>query len=302
MKIVVNSAMVAHLWANQSQSEARNAGNSFYFRDSIIYSYGSHFPIARHVKTLSGEAVTLMTTRTYSSTTHTHLGHTRRAIRHLTVLHCENPRAESQAEHTKNLLAIREQCYEYLAKATRSRIHTSWLIEQAEAQAVSHTNYRKAFGLDLDADLVIQENWKAQVKGRVEAQKELAKEQAKQKELAEQKCKADALEDMEKWKRGEIMYRSGFGNYGIPVALRPTSDYTEIETSQGASVPTSHAQRIYRLVCKIMQTGTPYQRNGHTEHVGQFTVESISVDGTLIAGCHTIEFPVMKELAERLGW
>ena len=47
------------------------SGNNFYFDGDTIYSYGSHFPIARHVETKRGRAV-LFTTRDYSVTTSGH--------------------------------------------------------------------------------------------------------------------------------------------------------------------------------------------------------------------------------------
>jgi hypothetical protein len=39
-------SMVAHLWANQSQDMARNSKGSIYFKGKVIYSYGSHWPLA----------------------------------------------------------------------------------------------------------------------------------------------------------------------------------------------------------------------------------------------------------------
>ena len=51
-KIVVSPETVAHLWANQVQQEAKNSNRSFYFYGPSIYSYGSHFEIARHVTKL----------------------------------------------------------------------------------------------------------------------------------------------------------------------------------------------------------------------------------------------------------
>ena len=50
MKKIHDLDMVAHLFANQSQTEARNGGNTFYFYKDTIYSFGSHFPIAKHTK------------------------------------------------------------------------------------------------------------------------------------------------------------------------------------------------------------------------------------------------------------
>ena len=78
--------MVAHLWAHKSQDFARNPGHNFYFHGDTIYSYGSHFPVARHVENKRGRAV-LFTTRSYSSTTAGHKCMVEGACRHLTVFH-----------------------------------------------------------------------------------------------------------------------------------------------------------------------------------------------------------------------
>lgn len=49
-------------------------GPSFFFRGDTIYSYGQHFPIARHVTGTRGRAAVLFTTRDYSKTTSKHKG------------------------------------------------------------------------------------------------------------------------------------------------------------------------------------------------------------------------------------
>ena len=78
--------MVAHLSAHKSQDFARNPGHNFYFHGDTIYSYGSHFPIVRHVENKRGRAV-LFTTRSYSATTAGHKCMVEGACRHLTVFH-----------------------------------------------------------------------------------------------------------------------------------------------------------------------------------------------------------------------
>ena len=47
-KVFPDLSVIAHYWANQTQDEARNSSNNFYFDGTKIYSYGSHFEIARH--------------------------------------------------------------------------------------------------------------------------------------------------------------------------------------------------------------------------------------------------------------
>lgn len=47
-KLVHSSSMVAHLWANKAQDEARVPHGNFYFTGPTIYSYGAHYVIAHH--------------------------------------------------------------------------------------------------------------------------------------------------------------------------------------------------------------------------------------------------------------
>ena len=78
MKKVLDPQTVAHYWANKVQSEATNSNRSFYFDGDAIYSYGRHFPIAKHIN----EKV-LFTTRSYSNTTAKHISIVRAACSHL---------------------------------------------------------------------------------------------------------------------------------------------------------------------------------------------------------------------------
>lgn len=50
MKRVVNNSQLPHLWMYPREvgDNARTPNGSFYFEGDTIYSYGSHFPIARH--------------------------------------------------------------------------------------------------------------------------------------------------------------------------------------------------------------------------------------------------------------
>jgi hypothetical protein len=84
-KHVFKSHEIPHLWAHQTQADARNPHNNLYFIGDTIYSYGRHFPIARIVKQGKKTCV-LLTTRTYSSTTAGHISAVRDAIpRNMTV-------------------------------------------------------------------------------------------------------------------------------------------------------------------------------------------------------------------------
>lgn len=82
MKHVVSNAMVAHLWAHQSQDNARTGDRRFYFEGKDIYSYGSHFRCASIVENQKKESAYLVTTRTYSNTTRRHMQYVWSAIPH----------------------------------------------------------------------------------------------------------------------------------------------------------------------------------------------------------------------------
>lgn len=99
MKTVFSDiSTVAHLWANKAQGEARNSGN-FFFSGDTIYSYGYHFPIAKHMAGSQGENGVLFTERTYSNTTATHIQVVRQAANHLNIIYCFNPDASNEANY-----------------------------------------------------------------------------------------------------------------------------------------------------------------------------------------------------------
>ena len=80
MKTVFNNSMVCHIWANQSQDHGRNSNNSLYFENETIYSYDSHFPIAKIVDDYFGHPTVLFNQASYSNTTAKHQLDCRRAI------------------------------------------------------------------------------------------------------------------------------------------------------------------------------------------------------------------------------
>lgn len=83
-----------------------------------------------------------------------------------------------------------------------------------------------------------------------------------------------------------------------PVMLRVNGD--EIETSMGARIPLAQAPRLWRAIEAVRASGVPYQHNGHSIHAGEFRIDRIEVDGTLQAGCHTIEHFELRAMARAL--
>jgi hypothetical protein len=86
-KVFSSHSELAHVWAQNNQSEGR-AGNMF-FRDGMLYSYGDHFCIARILK--SGAVV--YGTHSYSLSTGKHQSLARSAASHRTMVCCSDPAA-----------------------------------------------------------------------------------------------------------------------------------------------------------------------------------------------------------------
>lgn len=74
-----------------------------------------------------------------------------------------------------------------------------------------------------------------------------------------------------------------------------------LETSQGASVPLTHALRAFRFLKLCRDSGKEWRANGKTLPVGHFRVDHIDSTGGFRAGCHRINWPEVAALAARLG-
>jgi hypothetical protein len=106
------------------------------------------------------------------------------------------------------------------------------------------------------------------------------------------------------WRLSHPWGNAGFTTYDHgPVMLRLTQADGEIqiETSHGARIPASHAPRIWRLAQACIASGRPYERNGHTEHAGEYAIDRVDANGTLHAGCHVIPHSELRSMARQLG-
>ncbi len=145
--------MVAHLWANQSQDSARDKRGNFYFYGDTIYSYGAHFPIARHVATKRGRAV-LFTTRGYSVTTTGHKWTVEGACRHLTVFHVQDP---TSSDRKGQFAEYRQRYVELARKYSRARSNKPWILGSLrDTVAEAKGGKSRTVALDPEAWAVLQ--------------------------------------------------------------------------------------------------------------------------------------------------
>lgn len=75
----------------------------------------------------------------------------------------------------------------------------------------------------------------------------------------------------------------------------------ELQTSWGASVPLSHAIKVYRFVKLCRERGESWHRNGKTIRVGHFQVDSVAANGDFVAGCHRFAWEEIQRAAAMAG-
>jgi hypothetical protein len=148
LKRVVDTAMVAHLWAHQAQDGARNPHGNLYFHGDTIYSYGNHFPVARHVRNKRGERAVLLTTRRYSSTTSGHASVVEGACRHLTAFGVDDPcGGNTKADRLQEFLAYSQQLGELQAKYMRAKTRKPSFLRGMKAVVHQANAFAEFFGI-----------------------------------------------------------------------------------------------------------------------------------------------------------
>ncbi len=308
---------IAHLWMHQTQTSARNPQSNFYFDGDTIYSYGSHFPIARLVSRGKRRAV-LFTTRTYSNTTAKHLSFVRRAIPDdAVVLHVPvvvsrwcDPKTDSTIKENSEYFARVVKQARVNLSAAKSKPSKVKRYRELVSVLESANQFREFYKLgkpyplpanhaELDA-IVEDQNAKAEdrriVRDRNRRARYTAQETARQE--AARKRAESMPELLQAWKDGvnppELPY---WELQRLPAMLRLSSGGDEVETSHGARVPVVHAVAVLGLVRKLKAGGKTYQRNGHTIHIGHYPLDSFDSDGTLHAGCHHIPWSEIERFS-----
>lgn len=284
MKTRFSNREVAHVWASQQQANGRS-GNIF-FEGPSIYSYGHHFEMARFVTppATGVPEIVLVTTRSYSVTTASHLSRVKQAISHLTSF-----TVPSFTDHAENLAYLIAEAQKLIDSAKRAR--SSWKIERVlEDFSTDHIrHYAKLFGLPLsdpprvDTELVAQLTEKLN-QCRVREHEAQEKKDAKRQAQRDLRIKEEAAK-LEAWKRGESL---GWHNFAS-TALRINGN--DIETTHGARVPLEAAKQFYTA----LRTGM----NLTGIRVGMYTIQSVTAEVAVI-GCHEIPMAEIERIEKQV--
>lgn len=285
---------VAHVWAHQTQSDARNKRGNLYFHDETIFSYGSHFPIARYV-TRDGKRCVLFTTREYSSTTAGHKWEVLRAIPPgVPVFHVNEPLDTPSRATLKEYVCRIADLAKDIAKGREGfaqacrRESMVKLVDEANAFS-RFFGFRKTFTAPTNMD---------EIRAQVKREEELLK---RRRAAEQRKREAKQAEALEHWLAGGTNvwpYDLEFDH----LRLYENDDGTySVQTTRHALVPLKAVKKIAKLVLRHIKSGEHWQTNGEKIQVGDYFLSAITSDGTVYVGCHKFKREEILRFAGILG-
>ena len=291
MKKVLNSDNVAHTWAHQQQNEARTPNNSFYFYNETIYSYGSHFPIAKHITNSQGQKGILFTTRSYSNTTSKHLHKTWAAIPDKeNIIYCHNPHFTVNDNLTvwdREINAL----YQSLSKAKKPE---KYLFELHKLKGTIF-KYCTFMGVEIPEAISL----KLDITSKVEIVEIVEKEKAIKAEI-----EAKREKEKEKYNKEQIKKFRNFERYSPLInfsCLRYNTVTERIETSQRVEIPVKLALLFYKAIKTALNTKELNTEILDNLKILDYKVKNLQKDFIEI-GCHKIEMKEINKIAKTLNF
>lgn len=277
--VFTDLSTIAHIWANQTQDNARNSSSNFYFDGNTIYSYGRHFPIAKHVTNEMGEHGTLFTERGYSVTTSKHISIVRDAANHKNIIYCFNP----ESTHTENLNSWIDEAENIAANLLKAKKPEKYLSQLSYVN--DKVNKYVAF-----FNLAIPEKLQLALSIRNKDQyKEYAakKEQFEQAEKKRQKIELEKKhkKELAAWIKGEthrLYNRNGYDYLRLSENI--------IETTQAIQIPLPIAKELY---FKIKNNEAKIG-----DKVLSYTINEIGKE--IKIGCHNFKTSYLLEFGARV--
>lgn len=263
----MENSQVAHYWANQLKQSA--SGSHFYFNGATIYSYGPHFPIARHIE-FDGEKAVLFTEQKYSPTTQRHISIALHACSHLNVVYCFSP----DSSHEQNFANWLTETNKYIDLLSRCRKPAKHLLSILDIKD-RVIKYCEFFKIDMPSalskafDIINDPKYAEYPQDTERLQSYMYNSRLNISQINHEK----ALENWLAGKRDKIYTRFD-RDY-----LREKGDF--IETTQGVKIPLDEAKRFWRaLVYGNLHVGDKIQG---------YAVSELNGDRVKI-GCHTFPY------------
>jgi len=325
------NAEVAHLWFHERKPSA--AGSHFFFEGDTIYSYGTHFPIARiHQHKKLGKVV-IMTTNRYSITTSQHQNHVHSAIDYKACTVIEIPGLHLEYPSFQNFKKISREfataLNELIGVFCRARIRFERPKREIKKLIQDYAAYCAFSGFKpVKAFSRLQKAWEATNdkkdlrlagaqfdQAQLEAARRKAvkfkKEEARRKKEILVACKVKCKEAMKKlpaWKKGGdfphgIEYSS---KAFLRLATRKHHDlaWLEIQTTKRSRISVlenwNKLALLSRLVRKVC-AGEPVLIKGRNLELDHYPIHSLDKKDGLVIGCHKIPCSELMDIINQLG-
>lgn len=321
----MNNSEVAHNWAhdNYNRNGELNGSNMYALKSNrTIYSYGSHFPIAR--KTDSPTFPVLMTYRGYSNSTGKHITHVWRSLSYRTVFMCHSPSDSPQGIYRREMTQDVPDKIKDLNECSERVVYWQRRVDAREAkgmepsdmldrnlntarenEASAHTAVRDRIDelekFRLDFEITIRDchpmvrkmrdryrkgKWLSIPSDLAKIAERAAKQRQRELDEIERKKREQEAENLERWLDGDRVQLHYQTN---PAQMRIGNNRT-VETTLGARVSVDDALKAIRFVDIVRKRGTDWHSSsGNQHHIGPFAINSITDTGIRV-GCHTFEF------------
>jgi hypothetical protein len=283
-KVFSSNSELAHVWANQLQSEGR--ASSMFFYGPVIYSYGHHYEIARFLETDGGQKVCFVNANGYSNSTAKHTAHVWNAIpdgipTYKVPFATGSTYSYNRVHHIDVqslpgiIAAMLVECKNLFYDQTKAR-ENFYKFNEGHAKFETIKEICALFNIPVPAR---PENYEAaRIKSEHLRSTKLDRELARKEKAAQKEA-----ELLAKWLQHEFNGQL----YNVPVHLRISRDGRLIETTKGAKVD---LQAGLRLLAKLRNN-----QDVKGEKIDGFTLIENTLDHVKI-GCHTISWPVINQL------
>lgn len=305
-KVFGGSDEVVHLWANQTQAEARNSSSNFSFDGPKVYSYAMEIACLR--KTPSGTTAVFVNTESRSHTTCGHQSGVLSASRQYPQFTYNGDRQYAKIKWSGedrnaisdrvtnadpsrvNPLEIWEQYSSVIDEIVASAYVKKLSRTQAQRLSEAGSIIRKANELkelfELDVPTLALERTPEQ-----EAELVAYAETRRLMAIAERKALAAKLQvERDEWIAGTRHYFPQSDKLDVCLRLNP-SDPDEVQTSRSATVPTK--------VCRRLWQAFRNRQMPENTSVGNFRLKDVNKDGLTI-GCHHIKADELTRFAKVL--
>ena len=292
MKNVFNTSQeVSHLFASKAHTSAR-CRNTF-IRDSMYFSYGEHYCVARHLP----QGYVALNLRPSTSTTQGHKSEIRSACSHLNIIGVFDPKCGPDRDSTE------ERIEHLLKEAARAKPDGRRPLIMGEIRQVIR-DYNKYCELEGKGELLalpdLSDGEIAKIKA---AQKEQNKAEKAHKAKRDAELAEGYAKHIQEWLQG--MCHSLHFDHG-PTLLRVGNlqggshghGIQTIETSRGARIPVDDAKRLWPIILRAKDGARDFEVG---MQLGSYQLTKINRDGSIVVGCHGIGFDQIEKIAGQLG-